>query len=902
MSPNIERRITKGNLSPFLFNHPLYYTSLGDYQIQDTSYHNIVATTLPEDWNFKRRAVWYVAQPKANTLIPHGFKIHISLLSKLVPQALPKIVEILISHRVAFKMLVDPVIHDYFNGQACSKVSSGKFITIYPPSTAAFKTLLHDLHQVTATFYGPYILSDKPYADSKCLFYRYGSFIGTTKKDVQGDREADYFDTAQTIKDTRTPYFQLPEGIADPFETAVNYPETSLLHNRYEVTEAVSDHSNKGGVYLAIDTHTQEKVIIKEARPFINENRKGQKDTIKGLLHEEHILNRLSQTKVVPRVIDSFYEWEHRFLVLEFIEYYNLSSYADWEKHNIIIKGYATDRDITTFCNRYLTLLQNIIATVEKIHQKGIVIGDLAPQNILYHKDDLSVKLIDFEGTYDTVEDQFYTQITTRGFTVNTNTKPQFSNDWKAVSFIAIHLLLPICHIFALNPEAKDRYLTSLIEAHRLPKELLRLISLLAKDIYQAKIFIRQLQTEGFTIPQKAIQIPLLSTLLTSTVKGIQDHILTFIQQPHPTTFFPVNYRAYTANSLCVAYGISGIAHFLNATSSNINTTIAQTLLQQLSSTDLKQYPPGLFIGTAGIAQTLFSLGHTAKAKEAMDWAYTSPLRNQSADIFNGAAGWGLTSLFFYHQTKNSFYLQKAQEAATIIKQHLCTDKEGIYLKNTDGEQYSGLLHGNSGLALFYLRLFETTQDQKDLTLAKQLLDYEYQKAEYIENRLAWRKSYRGKVKYPYMRLGSVGIGMVSIRFYEVLNDKKYLDWSEKIVHAIQGKYCLLPGLFIGMTGQGEFLLDMYRITANSSYLKEAHAIADRILLYRYNALTGIAFPGEELARLCTDYGTGSSGIGLFLHRLVHKGAINVPYFDPYLEKDITDLASTSFVTENQII
>jgi hypothetical protein len=49
-------------------------------------------------------------------------------------------------------------------------------------------------------------------------------------------------------------------------------------------------------------------------------------------------------------------------------------------------------------------------------------------------------------------------------------------------------------------------------------------------------------------------------------------------------------------------------------------------------------------------------------------------------------------------------------------------------------------------------------------------------------------------------------------------------------------------------------------------------------MLFAIEKPTGIVFPGEELLRISTDYGTGSAGTGTFFHRLIAGGGI--PYFD----------------------
>ena len=44
-------------------------------------------------------------------------------------------------------------------------------------------------------------------------------------------------------------------------------------------------------------------------------------------------------------------------------------------------------------------------------------------------------------------------------------------------------------------------------------------------------------------------------------------------------------------------------------------------------------------------------------------------------------------------------------------------------------------------------------------------------------------------------------------------------------------------------------------------------------MLFAIERPTGIAFPGENLLRISTDFATGSAGIGLFLDRLVKQGS-----------------------------
>ena len=65
-----------------------------------------------------------------------------------------------------------------------------------------------------------------------------------------------------------------------------------------------------------------------------------------------------------------------------------------------------------------------------------------------------------------------------------------------------------------------------------------------------------------------------------------------------------------------------------------------------------------------------------------------------------------------------------------------------------------------------------------------------------------------------------------------------------------------------------EFLLDMYLFQGDSSYLDLARKDFGSLMLYATRRPEGTTFPGEELIRLSSDFGTGAAGVGSFLQRL----------------------------------
>ena len=152
-------------------------------------------------------------------------------------------------------------------------------------------------------------------------------------------------------------------------------------------------------------------------------------------------------------------------------------------------------------------------------------------------------------------------------------------------------------------------------------------------------------------------------------------------------------------------------------------------------------------------------------------------------------------------------------------------------------------------------------------------------------------------MEVPYWRFGSAGIGSVMIRFYSILGESRYLKLAEKTARHAATKYALFPGQFLGLSGIGEFFIDLYNFTGQEKYLNDAFKVAEGVLLYQVKRPEGLAWPGEELLRICTDYGTGSAGIGMFLNRLVNPAGRWFYEFD-------TNAAANPFVigTSNSVV
>src|SRR5262249_5059674 len=124
----------------------------------------------------------------------------------------------------------------------------------------------------------------------------------------------------------------------------------------------------------------------------------------------------------------------------------------------------------------------------------------------------------------------------------------------------------------------------------------------------------------------------------------------------------------------------------------------------------------------------------------------------------------------------------------------------------------------------------------------------------------------------PYLRYGTAGVGLATVRYQWLLGEAQYREALERMHPDVNRKYAVFPGRFIGLTGMGEFLLDL-AVTPGFEARAEAslQRLISGLLLFEVETEKGSGFPGYELFRLSTDVGTGSAGIALFLHRYLTR-------------------------------
>ena len=842
---------------------------------------------MEDGWSLRVGGYWTFVGNEASKELVQGWKIHLSASRKNARELLERIVPIVKRHRVSFKFLSDENVVEISLNKNTARTAAGKFITVYPETLESFKALIEEIHQATCQFRGPFLLTDRPYKDSKVVFYRYGEHYGNERVDPEGHRLAGIQDPeGNWVSDRRRAFFYLPSWIEDPFDgwEPVEPPSDGsvMLKGRYKVEEALRFHA-AGAIYRGVDLETDQEVVIREARP-IYRSEDDEEEGFRLLEKEARVLRKLGPLGVSPRFVDLFQEWEHRFLVQERVKAESLWGYAV-EFSN----GSKTLRPADTFKGFQETFLK-LARALQKAHEQGIVLRDVSRANTLITEETEEVRLIDFEFAYELDRDDPLVAGYTEGYSSPEqmrNEPPHPCQDVYSLGALIVDMLAFTAPGLLLNPKGILDAFRMTVEDMHLPLELYELAAgaldpdpkkrwtldriIRAIEAIEPPTADEPLVPVGDRPPARSAPAPELVTQIDGTVQGLA----TFIE--HHTTLdrhdrlWPGSPEIFATNPVQLGYGAAGTAVFLARARGHVAPEVLDWMADNL---DLEHTAPGLFTGLSGIGLAFMELGRRDLAVEIMAAANQSPIRLEKAELRAGAAGWGLANLHFFRQLEDERFLDQAREAGRHLLRTQKLDADGGYWEHEDSIAL-GYGHGQSGIATFLIYLDAVSPGDGFLDAAVRAVDFEIAHREQIDDEVLWFPTVDAAPhdpKSPHMRHGSAGVGTAVLRAWAATGEERFRRFAD--VCALSVAHRLTNKLWhdYGLAGYGEYLLDMYDFTGDDNYRNNAFYLAEGILPYRLERDGGIAFPAEGLLRVTTDFSAGTAGIGIFLHRLVHPG------------------------------
>ena len=852
---------------------PWFYEPLSRYRAQD-EYLRLVVPLLPREWALHREAQWLVASPPDQDIPCQGWSIEASARPADAERVLRATVAVCIEAGRRFKFTADRRLHELTNSKGWPRAHSGRFITIYPRDEPEFRELLERLHRETTGAEGPYILSDRRYCDSRVLFYRYGAMRSRQRLQVTGKgRTVLISPGGEETVDDRTPYCNLPPWVTDPFapdeeEAAGDAP----LNGRYAVTEAFR-FSATGGVYLCVDEKTGCRVIVKEARPHTAPGPDG--DATSRLGAEFRLLRKLSDTGLVPAPLEQFQAWEHTFLAEEYID----CPPAAQGELNPLLNPAPTPDLVRCAWERWRRIWTQLVQAVQAVHARGIVMGDLSLSNVVLSDPTAGqgLRLIDFEAAFEPAVEPSR-RLSTPGYRWPRRSAAGVDGqrtDWYSVGAVMLATLLPINVLLELDEAAGRTFLQAFTDDLGLPAAVTEVVGTLMDSEHALPI--------GY--PEQAIRLIAASPPPTGphpvstpqrqevqeTIDSAVDAILESADPARSDRLFPGDPQLHLTNPLSVAWGTAGVVYAVKRVGRELPRHVTAWILSRRINPE--HYPPGLLVGSAGIAWALWDLGLEEVALRTMAAAGDHPLLRESPDLFSGTSGHGLACLRFHAATGDGVWLERAAGDGEWLLTHRLEGERGCCWPKRGEAVALGLGMGAAGIALFLLRLAHATGDNRFLHAGMRALDFD------LSHRIdppggfcAFPEAVPADgeetpTASPGWMVGSAGIASVALRYHLATGEPRFRAAFESIAPGVMLRHSVRPGLFQGLAGLVLCHVDWHRLTGEDRFMAAAHAAVRGLLLFRVPWKDRVAFPGDGLQRLSMDLGTGSAGVVLALHR-----------------------------------
>ncbi len=875
-----------------------WFESPNAYVPDEAYYMAPVRALLPAGWESRHEGVWFHCLPPGATIPVQGWKIHLSGTTHTAQALLAAVVPILVRERVPFKTAADRILLSLINSKRWSRGGSGKFMTVYPRDVEQFIALLALLDAATKEFAGPYILSDRRYRDSKVVFYRYGTLLSQTALAVDGTRVAVFVGADGALStDERAPLFRLPPGIEDPVaaEPPPRAPaggELFLRDGRYRI-DAPLAFSNSGGVYLATDMTTNATVVIKEARPYTNWLNRD--DDAPALLRkEQRILTLLADSGYTAKPVELFDEWEHTFVAQEHVAGVSLATLG--ATRSVLLRTRPAPSDVEEYVTLLRRVFTSLLDALEAVHAANVVFGDLSPSNVLWREDLDRVALIDFEGACEIGVDR-PANLTTPGFDAPGTgpvTAADVADDWYAYGALLCAFLMPITPFFALAPERIGAIVQRLCAAASLPREIAAMIRSLLRAEREHRIGPARIAAALASLdagPSGGVP-PLPLAVHSGLRTRLASYMVASADPKRSDRLYPADFRVFDTNPLSVSYGAAGVLCALQRSGFTPPDEHVEWLLR--SAIAPQRYPPGLMLGTSGIAWVLLELGREDDARRVLAMGHNHPLRDRAAGLAYGKAGWALANLAFFLALHDERYLDEARRCGDELLLAAERDERGLHWPY-DGDVHYGLYHGASGVALLLTYLGRATNEARYLAAARDAVRFDLAHAVPTENGRGASWPYRAGfpgVLLPYWAYGSAGIGAALLRVVHLAGADEFTPWLDRIFIDTDRAWSVTPGLANGLAGIASFHLDAHAFTGGQRYREAALRAVDGILTYRAERENGTALPGDYSGRIACDYATGSAGALRVVDRLERGGSADF-FLDEHFgaPHQLTDIA-----------
>jgi hypothetical protein len=825
-----------------------------------------------------------------------GWKLHISAGVDSADEVIRRTLPILLADTASFKIARSRGVLAELNAGVAGSSQVGKFITVYPNDDLKAVRLAVALDSATRGLRGPQVPSDRPLAPGSLVHYRYGGFQDSfTRTSIGAVKPAILTPEGIAIPDERQGRYRPPDWVSDPFEeagvTRQPPPPSLFLADRYLVL-APLHRSAWGSVHLAIDLGTPRRCVLKRARRGVGASLDGQ-DTVDRLEHEAEVLVLLGPDPRFPTVYDLVTDGEDLYLVMEDIE----GSTLEQTVIDLVHEGRCVPQDTVV---RWAT---QVASALDAIHGRGVLYRDLKSANIIITPED-DVRLVDFNAAMRLGADLARPSSGTFGYMAPGHERgdsPQVGDD--------IYGLGAVIYFMATGVEpsnAPNRF--------RLLDRSIRLlnpgISPGLEDIV-ARCLGAQPGRRFTSAGEVAVA---LDSLLSSDHRGSSGAHEAGLGEGIGE--LARTHARRLAETLCAVseQAPGGLRYWRTShdfqegmRSPDINTGSAGTVLALTELADVfdewsfrdvlsagarglidapRPAGPalaGLYVGESGVGAASLRAGQVLGDPMLLEAAanqsrVVAKMPWGSSDLFNGTAGRARFHLLVWDETRSDEHLlaaiaagERLLETADTIDDSLCWPLPEAF-DGPDGQAQPGYAHGAAGIGDVLLDLYDVTSEvrfhQAALQAGRWIAQHTFTTLE-DDSGANWPVHPNGPRGFAFWCHGAAGIGRFLLHLGETGGFPDAARLAARAARTVvHGTRWAGPTQCHGLSGNIEFLLDMYQATGDEQYIADARLLGRLLVAFRVERDGLLLYPSESSRVFTPDYMVGYAGVAVALLRL----------------------------------
>ncbi|WP_339304424.1 lanthionine synthetase LanC family protein [Paenibacillus sp. FSL R5-0519] len=870
---------------------------------------------LPQSIQWSNDGHWICFRPKELRLPAQGWKIHISVIPVEGAELLRRIAPVLTENKVQWKVVSSGLKLIETSNGSIPLPQTGKCVTIYARDEEQFLKLLELMHSCTGDLEGPAIPTDRAYLGSQCVFYRYGAFTDRFYYDRYSGAKVYAIQNPEgkLEEDRRTPGRYKPDWVNEPEELLrIQAMETNQVTSRHADSNnnefgirnirvrRVLKKSGKGGVFLISGT-SYEQAVMKEAvyRMRVDGGGRSAHDYLD---NEYRVLDLMKDTGVTPRPFDLFSTENNRYLILEYFE-------------SISLREYIHRRHVAVDYNRadMHRMGVHILDMVQQCHDKGIVINDLTPNNIVVLTDG-SVRLIDLELAYVGSDENQADPLTghTPGYVPRGrehSRRSSYADDLYALGAVFYYMassIDPYLKYRQSHLEAAQAYLdhqsnTQLRGLGSLGIEIMSGGYVKLSEIRETLVALleqQEVHSGGSRDVIEKDECNMEPEEVLRQAERMVNTLYTSLDFNSPHQLFPENSMSKMFHPANFNFGWTGMIFGFNQlgqiTENRQYHQYAYEVLEWILTNHPyvpDETPVALYFGYGAVpwamAETAEQINDPSLLQRAEDLALEITLHDPvQTNISHGAAGLGLMLLEIYRIGGRPELLTRAEELGVyILEQEEQTDESLSLWKVKDksdqkGHHSLGFSHGIAGIGYYLLALAKRTGKEAYYSAVKRIVHTLDRTSHGGQNGVSlWPASpEKPDTLWVHWCNGSAGIGRFLMAAADILQDPLCTRLGLQAADAVaQATVFASFGQCHGIAGNGDFLLLANRRFPGRYETKLAEYTQSLHVLRSDQREDIWMWPLEDMESFSPDYMTGYMGIYTFLLRRFYPSVASEP-------------------------